>query len=68
MVWREWEVGGVLFSPYLIAAAVALAVTLLLRLGLQLSPWGRWVWHEALFDSALFVCILSLVVALMGYL
>ncbi|MBF4212459.1 DUF1656 domain-containing protein, partial [Pseudomonas donghuensis] len=25
-----------------------------------------WIWHEALFDAALFVCVLFLVVRLLG--
>lgn len=66
MLWREWSLGGVFFSPYLIATVIALLITLLVRMGLQLTPLGRWIWHEALFDSALFVCILSGVIALMS--
>jgi hypothetical protein len=30
------------------------------------TPLGRWIWHEALFDAALFVCVLYLVVRLLG--
>lgn len=58
---REWALGGVLLSPFLIYVLLALALTGLLRLALRLTPLHRWIWHEALFDCALFVCVLTLV-------
>lgn len=63
---REWEVGGVLLSPFLIYVLLALLFTGLLRLVVQATLLGRWIWHEALFDAALFVCVLFLVVRLLG--
>lgn len=63
---REWALGGVLLSPFLIYAVLALLLTGALRLLLRLTPLGRWVWHEALFDFALFICVLSLVTHLLG--
>ncbi|AFO47734.1 DUF1656 domain-containing protein [Pseudomonas alloputida] len=63
---REWEVGGVLLSPFLLYVLLALLLTGLLRLVVQATPLGRWIWHEALFDAALFVCVLFLVVRLLG--
>lgn len=63
---REWEVGGVLLSPFLLYVLLALLLTGLLRLVEQATPLGRWIWHEALFDAALFVCVLFLVVRLLG--
>ncbi|CAG8866903.1 hypothetical protein PS627_02174 [Pseudomonas fluorescens] len=63
---REWALGGVLLSPFLVYVLVALLLTGLLRLVLRVTPLGRWIWHEALFDVALFICILSLVVHLLG--
>ncbi|MNO10178.1 efflux system membrane protein [compost metagenome] len=51
--------GGVLLSPFLIYVVLALAVTAAVRLLLRLTPLGRWIWHEALFDCALFVCVLT---------
>lgn len=62
---REWAMGGVLLSPFLIYAVLALLLTFAVRL-LRLTPLGRWVWHEALFDTALFVCILALVTRVLG--
>ncbi|MFG0408526.1 DUF1656 domain-containing protein [Pseudomonas sp. NY5710] len=63
---REWEVGGVLLSPFLLYVLLALALTGLLRLLVQATPLARWIWHEALFDAAVFVCVLFLVVRLLG--
>ncbi|AFK70753.1 DUF1656 domain-containing protein [Pseudomonas putida] len=63
---REWEVGGVLLSPFLLYVLLALLLTGLLRLVVHATPLGRWIWHEALFDAALFVCVLFLVVRLLG--
>lgn len=63
---REWALGGVLLSPFLIYVLIALAVTAVLRMVVQATPLGRWIWHEALFDTALFVCVLSSVVHLLG--
>ncbi|KIU49405.1 MULTISPECIES: DUF1656 domain-containing protein [Pseudomonas] len=63
---REWAMGGVLLSPFLIYAVLALLLTFAVRLLLRLTPLGRWVWHEALFDTALFVCILALVTRVLG--
>jgi hypothetical protein len=63
---REWALGGVLLSPFLIYALLALLLTGLLRFAVQATPLGRWIWHEALFDVALFVCVLYLVVRLLG--
>ncbi|MGG7599449.1 DUF1656 domain-containing protein [Pseudomonas sp. WC1] len=63
---REWALGGVLLSPFLIYVLLALVLTGLLRFIVQATPLGRWIWHEALFDAALFVCVLYGVVRLLG--
>jgi len=63
---RELTLGGVLVSPMLLFAVLALPVTLVLRLALQRTPVAGWIWHEALFDCALYVCVLAALVALLG--
>lgn len=63
---REWSLGGVLLSPFLLYALLALLVTGVLRFGLARIGLTRWIWHEALFDSALYVCVLAALVALTG--
>ncbi len=64
-MWHEWSLGGVLVSPFLPAAVLALALTFGLRALLRAAGLGRWIWHEALFDCALFVCVLGVVVAVL---
>ncbi|HWD31828.1 DUF1656 domain-containing protein [Pseudomonas caricapapayae] len=63
---REWALGGVLLSPFLIYVVLALVLTGAVRLLLRLTPLGRWIWHEALFDCALFICVLTLVTLGLG--
>lgn len=55
---HEFGWGGVFLSPLFIYAVLAFGLTVVLRLLLQATPFGRWIWHEALFDCALFVLIL----------
>ncbi|BAN49901.1 DUF1656 domain-containing protein [Metapseudomonas resinovorans] len=61
---REWALGGVLLSPFLLYAVLALLVTGVLRVVLAKLGLARWIWHEALFDCALYVCVLAALVAL----
>ncbi|MGF6399045.1 hypothetical protein ABH905_002711 [Pseudomonas frederiksbergensis] len=63
---HEWSVDGVLLSPFLIDVLLALLVTGALRMVLRLTPVGRWIWHEALFDCALYVCVLTLITVVLG--
>ena len=63
---REWEVGGVLLSPFLLYVLLALLLTGLLRLVVQATPLGRWIWHEALFEGALYACVCATLILLMG--
>ncbi len=63
---REITLGGVMVSPMLVFALLALPLTFLLRLGLQRTPLANWIWHESLFDCALYVCVLAALVALLG--
>ncbi len=61
---REWALGGVLRSPMLLYALLAMLLTGVLRLGLQRDFRARGIWHEALFDCALYVCVLAGLLAL----
>ncbi|MGH8463378.1 MAG: DUF1656 domain-containing protein [Pseudomonas sp.] len=63
---REWALGGVLLSPFLIYVLLSLVVTGAVHLILRLTPLGRWIWHKALFDCALFICVLTLVTLWLG--
>lgn len=62
---HEWAWGGVYFSPMFIYTLLALLVTFAVRLSIQATPLKRWIWHEALFDTALFVLMLSGITAWM---
>jgi hypothetical protein len=63
---REWALGGILLSPMLLYGLLALLLTGVLRWGMHTVGLSRWVWHEALFDCALYVCVLAGVIALLG--
>ena len=63
---REWALGGILLSPFLIDVLLALLVTGAVRVLIRVTPLGRWIWHEALFGCALFVCILTLITVVLG--
>jgi hypothetical protein len=56
----------VLLSPFLIDVLLALVLTMGLRLLLRVTPLGRWIWHEALFDCALYVCVLTVITVVLG--
>lgn len=63
---HEWALGGILLSPFLIDVLLALLVTGAVRVLIRVTPLGRWIWHEALFDCALFVCVLTLITVVFG--
>jgi hypothetical protein len=53
---------GVLFAPIVLYAVAALIVFIVLRALLNLIGLLNFAWHPALFEVALYVCILSLLV------
>ncbi|MBU6268982.1 MAG: DUF1656 domain-containing protein [Sphingomonadales bacterium] len=61
----NWElaIGGVYLAALPVSALVALAATLALHRLLVLVGAYRWVWHPALFDVALFVCVWAALIA-----
>lgn len=62
----DFEVGGVYLPP--IAQALIVALPLFLALDWLLRRLGlmRLVWHEALFEGALYALLCAVVVLLMG--
>ncbi len=60
----EIDIYGVLVPALLLWLIVTYALSALLRPVLQRSGLYRLVWHRALFDLALFVCLLGGVVYL----
>jgi hypothetical protein len=62
----DFEIGGVYLPP--IAQALLLAVPVFLLLDWSLRRLGllRFVWHEALFEGALYACVCATLILLMG--
>jgi hypothetical protein len=58
----EMNIGGVFLSSVLVSAVIALAASFVLRRALSKVGAYRFVWHPALFDTALFVILWAVVV------
>jgi hypothetical protein len=59
----ELDIGGVFLSSVLVSAVIALTASFVLRRVLSKIGAYRFVWHPALFDTALFVILWAAVVA-----
>jgi hypothetical protein len=62
----EFDIYGVYFPIFVISAAVAFLLQLLLKRVLDASGLYRFVWHRALFDLAIYVILLGVVTAAMS--
>ena len=62
------DIYGVLVPALLLWIIVAYVLSALLRRLMQRFDLYRLVWHRALFDFAIFVCLLNVVVYLSKYL
>jgi hypothetical protein len=60
----EVNVSGVFLSSVLVSAVIALVASFLLRRVLAKVGAYRFVWHPALFDTALFVILWAAAVTL----
>jgi hypothetical protein len=62
----DFEFGGVYLPP--IAQAILLALPIFLVLDWLARRGGllKFVWHEALFEGALYVCVCAALILLMG--
>ncbi|MDE1174639.1 MAG: DUF1656 domain-containing protein [Parvibaculaceae bacterium] len=58
----EIDVGGIYMAPLAVYAAIALGLMLAVRFGLRRLGFFNWVWHPALFETGLYVAILSVLV------
>lgn len=58
----EVHVAGVLLAPIVVYAILAGLIFLVCRLVLGRSGLLRSIWHPALFEVALYLCIVSLLV------
>ena len=61
---HEFDLFGILVPALLVWLAVTSVIGALLRPLLERSGLYRFVWHRALFDLALYVCLLGGVVYL----
>ncbi len=59
----EISIGGVFVPSLLIWALIAFVLNVVLRRALYAVGFYRLVWHRPLFDAALFVILLAIVVA-----
>lgn len=60
----EADIDGVFISAVLVSALIALGLSFVVRRLLALIGAYRFVWHPALFDTALFVILWAVVIAL----
>ncbi len=58
----EINIGGIYMAPLAVYAAAALILMLLIRFGLRRLGFFNWVWHPALFETGLYVALLSFLV------
>jgi protein AaeX len=58
----EVDVGGLYVAPIVVYAGVTIPLFLILRWGLRLLGVRRAVWHPALFELAIYVTLLSLLI------
>lgn len=58
----EFAIDGVFLSSVLVSAVIALVASFVLRRALSKVGAYRFVWHPALFDTALFVILWAVVV------
>ncbi|AQS89308.1 hypothetical protein AA101099_2941 [Neoasaia chiangmaiensis NBRC 101099] len=58
----EFNLFGVFVAPIAVYAVLAIPVTLLLRFVLWRTGAIEWFWHVALFEVALYVSVLCLMI------
>ena len=58
----EFSLAGIYLPPFLVYACVALPIYMGLRFVLVRCGVLRWVWHPGLFEFAISLCLVSLLV------
>ena len=61
---HEFDIGGIYIAPIVAFCAAAIPIFLILRLIFGRLGLFRAVWHPSLFEAALYLSILSLLVLL----
>ncbi|HEY1410699.1 MAG TPA: DUF1656 domain-containing protein [Rhodopila sp.] len=59
---REVDVGGIYVAPIVIYGVVAIPLFVICRWGLGHAGVLRAIWHPALFELAVYVALLSLLI------
>lgn len=55
----EFVVGGLLVSPFMRYALLALLIFLPVRFALVHLRFDKWVWHPFLAEAAIYLCIVA---------
>ncbi|MCM0612962.1 DUF1656 domain-containing protein [Marinobacter sediminum] len=63
---HELGFGGILFSPLVVLMPMAFILTAVTRLATHYLGLRRYIWKEAWFDVAVFVCYLAVIIYLFG--
>jgi hypothetical protein len=63
-MYSELNLQGIYMAPIVLYALVTLPIFLVLRVILARTGFLRLVWHPALFETALYLSILSLLILL----
>jgi hypothetical protein len=58
----EFSLAGIYLPPFFVYACMTLPIYLGFRLVLVRSGLLRWVWHPGLFEFAISLCLVSLLV------
>ncbi|GBQ66413.1 hypothetical protein AA103196_1388 [Ameyamaea chiangmaiensis NBRC 103196] len=59
----EFDLFGVFMAPIVVYAVAAIPLTMILRFVLWRTGIMKWFWHVALFEIALYTCVLCLLVS-----
>lgn len=58
----EFSLGGIYLPPFFVYACITLPIYLGVRFVLARSGVLRWVWHPGLFEFALSLCLVSVLI------
>lgn len=61
-MFSEAHVGGVLFAPIVVYCVLGAVVFVPARYALGRLRILRWVWHPALFELSLYICITAAII------
>jgi hypothetical protein len=58
----EFPVAGIYLPPFFVYACIALPIYLAIRFALARSGLLRWVWHPGLFEFAISLCLVAVLI------